>query len=144
VQGGAALRRLCHSTRASSGSASDRYKPLREQQRDRVPCESQRALLLTGDKAVERIRAIAPDGVHHIVEVAFGAKIKTDTEVLAQGWFDCDLSIKVAGTRHRGDCATGRDRMRPRTGGTSREAEGRDRGDSIGYRRAESCDAADC
>ena len=27
----------------------------------------------------------APDGVHHIVEAAFGANIKTDTEVLAQG-----------------------------------------------------------
>lgn len=28
---------------------------------------------------------MAPDGVQHIVEVAFGANIKTDTEVLAQG-----------------------------------------------------------
>jgi NADPH2:quinone reductase len=28
---------------------------------------------------------LAADGVHHIVEVAFGANIKTDTEVLAQG-----------------------------------------------------------
>jgi NADPH:quinone reductase len=34
---------------------------------------------------VERIRGLAADGVHHIVEVAFGANIKTDTEVLAQG-----------------------------------------------------------
>jgi NADPH:quinone reductase len=42
-------------------------------------------VLLTGDKLVERIRALAPDGVDHIVEVAFGANIKTDTEVLAQG-----------------------------------------------------------
>ena len=42
-------------------------------------------VLLTGDKLVERIRAITPDGVHHVVEVAFGANIKTDTEVLAQG-----------------------------------------------------------
>ncbi len=42
-------------------------------------------VLLTGDKVVERIRAIAPEGVHHVVEVAFGANIKTDTEVLAQG-----------------------------------------------------------
>jgi hypothetical protein len=36
-------------------------------------------------KLVERIRVFAADGVHHIVEVAFGANIKTDTEVLAQG-----------------------------------------------------------
>jgi NADPH:quinone reductase len=42
-------------------------------------------VLLTGDKLVERIRAIAPEGVHHVVEVAFGANIKTNTEVLTQG-----------------------------------------------------------
>jgi NADPH2:quinone reductase len=42
-------------------------------------------VLLTGDKLVERIRALAPDGVGHIVEVAFGANIKTDTELLTQG-----------------------------------------------------------
>ncbi len=42
-------------------------------------------VLLTGDKLVERIRAIASAGVHHVVEVAFGANIKPDTEVLAQG-----------------------------------------------------------
>jgi NADPH2:quinone reductase len=42
-------------------------------------------VLLTGEKLEERIRALAPDGVHHIVEVAFGANIKADTEVLAQG-----------------------------------------------------------
>jgi len=42
-------------------------------------------VLLTGENLVERIRALAADGVDHIVEVAFGANIKTDTEVLAQG-----------------------------------------------------------
>src|ERR1700756_2440239 len=42
-------------------------------------------VLLTTENLVERIRALAPDGVDHIVEVAFGANIKTDTEVLAQG-----------------------------------------------------------
>src|SRR5246127_3622250 len=41
-------------------------------------------VLLTTENLVERIRALAPDGVDHIVEVAFGANIKTDTEVLAQ------------------------------------------------------------
>jgi NADPH:quinone reductase len=41
-------------------------------------------VLLTGDKLAERIRALVPDGVDHIVEVAFGANIKTDTGVLAQ------------------------------------------------------------
>jgi NADPH2:quinone reductase len=42
-------------------------------------------VLLTGEKLVERIRALAPAGVHHIVEVAFGANIETDNEVLTQG-----------------------------------------------------------
>jgi NADPH:quinone reductase len=42
-------------------------------------------VLLTGEKLVERIRALAPDGINHVVEVAFGANVKTDTEVLAQG-----------------------------------------------------------
>jgi NADPH:quinone reductase len=42
-------------------------------------------VLLTNGNLAQRIRTLAPDGVHHIVEVAFGANIKTDTEVLAQG-----------------------------------------------------------
>jgi NADPH2:quinone reductase len=42
-------------------------------------------VLLTDGNLAERIRALVPDGVHHVVEVAFGANIKTDTEVLAQG-----------------------------------------------------------
>jgi NADPH:quinone reductase len=42
-------------------------------------------VLLTDGNLSERIRALAPDGVQHIVEVAFGSNIKTDTAVLAQG-----------------------------------------------------------
>ena len=42
-------------------------------------------VLLTGDGMSKRVRALAPDGVDHVVEVAFAANIKTDTEVLAQG-----------------------------------------------------------
>ena len=42
-------------------------------------------VVLTGQGLAERVRALAPDGVDHIVEVAFGANIKTDTELLAQG-----------------------------------------------------------
>ena len=41
-------------------------------------------VLLTGGNLAERIRALTPDGINHIVEVAFGANIKSDTEVLAQ------------------------------------------------------------
>jgi NADPH:quinone reductase len=42
-------------------------------------------VLLTNENLLKRIRELVPDGVHHIVEVAFGANIKTDTEILAQG-----------------------------------------------------------
>jgi NADPH:quinone reductase len=42
-------------------------------------------VLLTDEKLVERIQKAAPGGVDHIVEVAFGANIKTDVAVLAQG-----------------------------------------------------------
>lgn len=42
-------------------------------------------VLLTDEELAERIRELAPEGIHHIVEVAFGANIKTDVAVLAQG-----------------------------------------------------------
>jgi NADPH:quinone reductase len=42
-------------------------------------------VLLTGENLAQRIRDASPDGVHHVVEVAFGANIQTDMEVLAQG-----------------------------------------------------------
>jgi NADPH:quinone reductase len=42
-------------------------------------------VFLTGPDLVTQIRKLAPDGVSHIVEVAFGANITTDLEVLALG-----------------------------------------------------------
>jgi NADPH2:quinone reductase len=36
-----------------------------------------------GPDLIERVRALAPGGIHHIVEVAFGANIATDLELLA-------------------------------------------------------------
>ena len=42
-------------------------------------------VLLTDESLAERIRGLAPNGVHHIIEVAFGANIETDVAVLAQG-----------------------------------------------------------
>jgi NADPH:quinone reductase len=42
-------------------------------------------VLLTSENSVDRIRSLAPNGVQHIVEVAFGANINTDMVVLAQG-----------------------------------------------------------
>jgi NADPH2:quinone reductase len=40
---------------------------------------------LSRRQIVEQIRALAPDGVHHVVEVAFHANIATDEQVLALG-----------------------------------------------------------
>ncbi len=42
-------------------------------------------VLLTGNSLAERIRASAPDGIDHIVEVAFAANINADVKALAQG-----------------------------------------------------------
>ena len=42
-------------------------------------------VLLTDARLAERIRELAPNGVHHIVEVAFGANIETNVAILAQG-----------------------------------------------------------
>jgi NADPH2:quinone reductase len=42
-------------------------------------------VLLADETLGGRIKELAPEGVDHIVEVAFGANIKTDVEVLAQG-----------------------------------------------------------
>lgn len=42
-------------------------------------------VLLSGENLPERIRALAPDGIHHVVEVAFAANINADAAVLAQG-----------------------------------------------------------
>jgi NADPH:quinone reductase len=41
--------------------------------------------LLSDDTLLERLRGLAPDGVDHIVEVAFQANIGVDIEALAQG-----------------------------------------------------------
>jgi NADPH:quinone reductase len=42
------------------------------------------AVVLTGDSFVERVRAVAPNGVDHVVEVAFAANISADVELLGQ------------------------------------------------------------
>lgn len=42
-------------------------------------------VLTTTGKVIERIRALAPSGVDHIVEVAFAANVVVNTEVLALG-----------------------------------------------------------
>ena len=42
-------------------------------------------VLLSDKELTSRVRALAPDGIDHIVEVAFGANIEADVELLQQG-----------------------------------------------------------
>jgi NADPH2:quinone reductase len=42
-------------------------------------------VVLNDQRLVERMKALAPDGVDHIVEVAFGANIDADVEMLKMG-----------------------------------------------------------
>ena len=42
-------------------------------------------VLLSDKELASRVRALAPDGIDHIVEVAFGANIETDVELLKLG-----------------------------------------------------------
>ena len=42
-------------------------------------------VMQTGEGLIERIRSVAPEGVDHIIEVAFGANIASDVEMLRLG-----------------------------------------------------------
>ncbi len=89
VQGGAGAVGLCAVALAKQASArviatvrSDRNERLVERAgADDVVRTDGFAI----DEVVECIRTIAPDGLHHIVEVAFHANIVIDTELLVQG-----------------------------------------------------------
>jgi NADPH:quinone reductase len=85
VQGGAGAVGACAVQLAHQAGARVIATCRSESDREIASRAGANEVLLIGDKLVERIRAIAPDGVHHVVEVAFGANIKTDTEVLALG-----------------------------------------------------------
>jgi NADPH2:quinone reductase len=85
VQGGAGAVGACAVQLAHQAGARVIATCRSESDREIASRAGANEALLTGDKLVERIRAITPDGVHHVVEVAFGANIKTDTEALAQG-----------------------------------------------------------
>jgi NADPH2:quinone reductase len=42
-------------------------------------------VVLSDSELIARVRALAPEGIDHIVEVAFGANIEADVELLKQG-----------------------------------------------------------
>jgi NADPH:quinone reductase len=85
VQGGAGAVGACAVQLAHQAGARVIATCRSESDREIASRAGANEVLLTGDKLAERIRALTPDGVHHVVEVAFGANIKTDTEVLALG-----------------------------------------------------------
>ncbi|GIK37877.1 MAG: alcohol dehydrogenase [Chloroflexota bacterium] len=53
-------------------------------------------VVLGGDGLIERVRGLAPDGVDHLVEVAFGANIESDVELLALGGSIAAYATNVA------------------------------------------------
>jgi len=85
VQGGAGAVGACAVQLAHRAGARVIATCRAESDKEIVSRAGADEVLGTGERLVERLRALAPDGINHIVEVAFGANIKTDTEVLAQG-----------------------------------------------------------
>ncbi|MFZ3374364.1 MAG: NADPH:quinone reductase [Chthoniobacterales bacterium] len=53
-------------------------------------------VFLSGDRLVDRVRAVAAGSINHIVEVAFGANIATDVELLRQGGSIATYATDVA------------------------------------------------
>jgi NADPH2:quinone reductase len=53
-------------------------------------------VLVTDESLIERVRTLAPDGVDHIIEVAFGANLATDLELLALGGSIATYATDVA------------------------------------------------
>jgi NADPH2:quinone reductase len=84
VQGGAGSVGACAVQLARQAGARVIATCRAESDKDIASRAGADEVLLTTGNLAERIRALAPDGVDHIVEVAFGTNIKNDTEVLAQ------------------------------------------------------------
>lgn len=85
VQGGAGAVGACAVQLAHRAGARVFATCRSETDKDAASRAGADEVFITVGNLAERIRASVPDGVHHVVEVAFGANIKTDTEVLAQG-----------------------------------------------------------
>ena len=85
VQGGAGAVGACAVQLAHQAGARVIASCRSEADRDIASRAGADAVVLTGDGFVDRVRKAAPNGVDHIVEVAFAANIAADTELLAQG-----------------------------------------------------------
>ena len=85
VQGGAGAVGACAVQLAHQAGARVIATCRAESDKEIASRAGANAVLLTSGNLAAQVRGLVPDGVHHIVEVAFGANIKADTEVLAQG-----------------------------------------------------------
>lgn len=85
VQGGAGAVGACAVQLAHRAGARVIATCRSENDKDIASRAGSDEVFLADEKLAENVHRAAPDGVHHIVEVAFAANIKTDIEVLAQG-----------------------------------------------------------
>jgi NADPH2:quinone reductase len=85
VQGGAGAVGAC-AVQLAHWSGARVYATCRtESDKDIASRAGADEVFLADETLAESVRQAAPDGIHHIVEVAFAANIKTDIEVLRQG-----------------------------------------------------------
>ena len=96
VQGGAGAVGLCAVQLAHRAGAFVIATVRSSQDESVVKLTGADEVLLTGDGLIDRVRALAPKGVDHIVEVAFGANIATDVELLRQGGSIATYATDVA------------------------------------------------
>lgn len=85
VQGGAGAVGACAVQLAHRSGARVIATCRSEKHREIAARAGADEVLLADERLVERIKGLAPDGVDHIVEVAFDANVRADVEVLAQG-----------------------------------------------------------
>jgi NADPH2:quinone reductase len=85
VQGGAGSVGVCAVQLAHHAGARVIATCRSEQDRGIALRAGADEVVLADDKLVKYVRALAPEGVHHVIEVAFDANIETSVELLAQG-----------------------------------------------------------
>jgi NADPH2:quinone reductase len=85
VQGGAGAVGLCAIQLAHRAGAYVIATTRAPSDKPSVRLAGADEVLVTGESLIERVRALAPDGVDHIVEVAFGSNLTTDLELLKLG-----------------------------------------------------------
>lgn len=85
VQGGAGTVGLCAVQLARQAGARVIATCRSEHDREIALRAGAHEVLLTNDKLVANLHHLAPEGIDHIVEVAFDTNIHMDVEVLAQG-----------------------------------------------------------